>query len=79
MNELRVSLEFDCCDCNELVGVTVQCAGKGLALVGSRSVARVNVPCPGCGAINQVFFEPHGTVRAVQPYAICRSAVPSTN
>ena len=31
-------------------------------------MAAVNVPCPTCGQINQLFFEPTGTVRAVEPY-----------
>lgn len=66
MMELKVILDFACCACNHSVSVTVKCAGKGLAS-GSRSVVTVNVPCPTCGSINQLFFEPNGTVRAVAP------------
>jgi hypothetical protein len=31
-------------------------------------VASVAVPCPTCSHVNQLYFEPNGTVRAVQPY-----------
>ena len=34
---------------------------------GSRQSAAVNVPCPTCGQVNQLFFEPCGTVRSVRP------------
>jgi hypothetical protein len=65
--EQIVSLDFACCHCAEPVGVTVKCAGEGLAN-GTRAVAAVNVPCPTCGAVNQLCFEPNGTVRGVAPY-----------
>jgi phage FluMu protein Com len=68
MLELKVSLDFRCCGCRGAVNVTVRCAGKGLADAG-RSVAAVNVPCPTCGTVNQLYFEPSGTVRAVKPFA----------
>ena len=67
MIELKVVLDFVCCTCEQSVGVTVKCAGKGLAK-GYRTVAAVNVPCPTCGNVNQLYFEPIGTVRAVAPY-----------
>ncbi len=67
MMELKVILDFACCRCNESVSVTVKCSGKGLA-GGSRTVAAVTVPCPTCSQINQLYFEPSGTVRAVAPY-----------
>ena len=48
--------------------MTVQCAGA----LAAQPVASVNVPCPGCGQVNQVFFEPSGTVRCVRPYPCVR-------
>jgi phage FluMu protein Com len=68
MMELQVILDFACCACQEPVSVTVRCAGKGLASAG-RSVAAVTVPCPTCHAVNQLYFEPNGTVRSVTPLA----------
>ena len=68
MTELEVKLDFACTYCGHTVGVTLRCAGKGLT-AGVRTVAAVNVPCPTCGAVNQLYFEPSGTVRAVAPYA----------
>jgi hypothetical protein len=69
MMELKVNLDFACCSCKLPVGVTVKCEGKDL-WAGSRTVAAVNVPCPHCSKLNQLYFEPNGTVRAVAP---CRS------
>jgi len=68
MMELKVILDFACCGCQEPVSVTVKCAGKGLACAG-RSVVTVPVPCPACHTVNQLYFEPNGTVRAVTPVA----------
>jgi hypothetical protein len=77
--ELKVTLDFICCACGQSVTVTVRCAGKGLA-AGSRTVAAVNVPCPTCGRVNQLYFEPSGTVRAVAPYSDPRPRLePSVN
>ena len=79
MMELKVILDFACSACSESVSVTVKCAGKGLALTG-RTVATVKIPCPCCGTINQLDFEPNGTVRAVTLYAAPRPLpVPSMN
>jgi hypothetical protein len=64
---IRVSLNFACCACNENVGVTLECTGKGLT-PGTRTVAAFNVACPHCGAGNRVFFEPCGIVRDVVPW-----------
>ena len=69
MMELRVTLDFSCCGCGQKVTVTLQCAGAGLA---AQPVASVNVPCPGCGQVNQLFFEPSGTVRCVRLYPCAR-------
>ena len=63
--EVQVSLGFACCVCEEAVTVTVKCAG---VTAQSRAVAAVNVPCPNCGLINQLAFEPNGTVRSVDLY-----------
>jgi hypothetical protein len=79
MLELKVVLDFACCSCGLHVGVTVKCAGKGLAGA-ARSVAAVNVPCPNCGQVIELFFEPSGTVRDVCPYRAPRQRLePSVN
>jgi hypothetical protein len=67
MTELQVTLDFACCDCDEPVSVTVLCQGKGPGPLPFGGVAAVKVPCPTCGEINQVFFEPNGTLRCVRP------------
>lgn len=67
MMELKVVLDFACCHCEHSVSVTVKCEGKGLT-ASSRAVAAVTVPCPTCNGVNQLYFEPNGTVRAVAPY-----------
>ncbi|CAN5554390.1 hypothetical protein BH10PLA2_BH10PLA2_16590 [soil metagenome] len=65
--ELEVSLQFGCCQCKQPVGVTLKCEGKGL-LGGLRTVAAVKIPCPGCGSVNQLLFEPgSGEVHGVKP------------
>jgi phage FluMu protein Com len=73
MTELHVTLDFACCDCDETVQVTVRCTGEGL--VREAGTAAVNVPCPTCGQVNQLCFEPCGTVRSVRPY--CRRPLPT--
>jgi hypothetical protein len=79
MLELKVTLEFACCRCDHSVSVTVRCQGKGLA-DGDGAVAEVNVPCPACGIVNQLYFEPNGTVRAVASYRVpLWQVVPSAN
>jgi hypothetical protein len=78
MRELHLSLDFECSACNEPVGVTVRCTGKGI-LGGFRGAARVNVPCPTCGEVSEVIFEPSGVVRDVQPYERRRAPAPSAN
>jgi hypothetical protein len=67
MMELNVSLDFACYNCNQSVGVTLKCEGKGLE-AGLGTVASVQVPCPNCTAVNLLHFEPSGTVHAVSPY-----------
>jgi hypothetical protein len=73
MTELNVTLEFACCDCEKAVTVTVRCTGEGLER--EASMATVNVPCPTCGQVNQLDFEPNGTVRSVRLY--CRRPLPT--
>jgi hypothetical protein len=79
MMELKVILDFACCICNQLVTVTLKCEGKGLTSR-SRTVATVNIPCPHCGSMNCLYFEPNGTVRDVTPCAVHRASLePSVN
>jgi hypothetical protein len=66
MTERHVTLDFHCCDCEEPVGVTVLCRDKGSEWPPDGVVA-LNVACPACGEVNQVFFEPDGTLRRVRP------------
>jgi len=67
MLELMLDLDYACCTCGCTTGVTLKCAGKGLA-GGAHSVAAVKVPCPTCNNINQIYFEPSGTIHDVTPY-----------
>jgi len=79
MIALLVELVFTCCKCGNEVGVKLKCEGKGLA-EGGDQIAAVMVPCPHCHSINQVLFEPSGTVRAVRPCrATCGTPAPSLN
>jgi len=79
MMELQVTLDFACSGCSSPVNVTVKCAGKGLA-ESQRKVAQVNVPCPHCGHVSQLAFEPCGIVREVKPYTAPRQMPePSVN
>jgi hypothetical protein len=72
MMELKVTLDFSCCGCEEFVTVTVQCKGEDLW---GEALAAVNVPCPHCHAINQLSFETNGTVRSVRP-CVCYRPLP---
>ena len=78
MREVRLILEFACCHCGGPVSVTVECRGKGLDA--ERLVACVSIPCPDCQRINQLYFDPGGTVHGVEPYRHPeRVAEPSLN
>jgi hypothetical protein len=66
MMELKVDLDFACCTCGAPMGVTLKCAGKGLT-GGAHAIAAVKVPCPSCKGINELYFEPSGTLHAVAP------------
>jgi hypothetical protein len=73
MMELNLTLDFACCRCGQPVSVQVQCSGDGLMMPERQGrLAAVNVPCPTCGQINQLFFDPTGAVRSVRPYACIR-------
>jgi hypothetical protein len=79
MMEVEVTLDFICCLCDQSVNVVVRCTGAGLA-AGPGPVAAVSIPCPSCGLVNQLTFEPSGTVRSVTPYHSPRRAPePSLN
>jgi len=60
-----VSLSFCCPGCEESVNVTVVYRGGAAGGQLFDGVAAVNVPCPTCGEINRVFFEPSGALRDV--------------
>ncbi len=64
MLELELTLGFACSACQQSVSARLKCSGEGLA-AGSRAVAAVNVPCPYCGLVNCLSFQPDGTVREV--------------
>jgi hypothetical protein len=67
MMELELCLNFDCCGCSHPVSVKLRCSGKGLASQERQMVAVVKIPCPTCGLINDLLFEPTGKVRKVKP------------
>jgi hypothetical protein len=79
MNGVDVCLEFGCCRCGQPVIVNVRCSGPGLTT--SEALATVGVPCPDCGFVNQLDFEPDGTVRSVapRPWAPYPLPAPSAN
>jgi hypothetical protein len=77
--ELKVSLDFACSGCAQNVIVTLECKGSGL-FSETGATATVNVPCPTCGAVNRVEFEPGGTLVAVSPCLPRRRTIePSIN
>jgi len=79
MIELLVELDIACSACGACMSVTLKCAGKGLT-GGAHLVCQVKVPCPNCCKMNQVYFEPSGTVRAVRSCkAACEVPEPSLN
>ena len=79
---MYLTLDFACCLCGGPVSVTVKCGGPGLSGAADygATVVSTSVPCPGCGQVNQLFFDPTGTVRAVKPFRCFRPLpVPSAN
>jgi hypothetical protein len=80
MIAVLVELDFACSACGANMGVTLKCAGPGLASGGAHLAAQVHVPCPHCSKMNQVIFEPSGLVLAVRPCeAVCGIPEPSLN
>jgi len=78
MGKVRLTLDFACCHCGDPIGVTVEYRGTDGGA--ERLVASVGIPCPECQRINQVSFDPSGTVQAVEPYrAPQRIPEPSRN
>lgn len=72
MMELKLTLGFVCCGCEDSITITVECRGKKL---GNQDLPVVKVPCPTCGTINQLSFEANGTVRSVKP-SVCYRPLP---
>jgi hypothetical protein len=72
MMELTLNLDFACCCCGHSVGVTVQCMGKMSYAGPEAQIAVVQVPCPGCGQVNQLSFEPNGQIQAVRAMPVFR-------
>ncbi|MCS6851058.1 MAG: hypothetical protein NZ700_07800 [Gemmataceae bacterium] len=75
MLEVHLCLEFDCCSCQQRIQVTVKCTGKGLA-AGRGGLATVCVPCPTCGQLNKIYFEPNGSIWDVEPMTTGPRCVP---
>jgi phage FluMu protein Com len=79
MRSIDVVLEFACCSCGHHVSAKLRCSGKGLA-AGPHTVAAVKIPCPTCDNVNELYFEPCGTLHAVFPYrSPCETLGPSAN
>jgi hypothetical protein len=79
MRNVEVVLDFACCTCGQPVSATVRCTGRGLA-AGPHTVAAVRIPCPGCDGTNQLYFEPCGNIRAIEPFRGVREVLqPSYN
>ncbi len=78
MLELELMLDFMCCICCQDIGVTLRCAGKGLA-AGSRARAAAKIPCPHCNTINRIIFAPDGTLHDVAPHEAAGIPEPSLN
>ena len=49
--------EFKCSDC-----------GHVFEVMGKYEEREKEHTCPSCGSVNQLYFEPNGTVRAVSPF-----------
>jgi hypothetical protein len=72
----QVRIDFACVGCARPVGLTVHRRGCGEQL----EVAAVLAPCPCCGQINHVMFDPDGSVRSVGKYTSIRDVPePSVN
>jgi len=79
---VQLTLDFDCCGCGAAAGVTVKCGGQGFTTETDNAtrVASTSVPCPACGLVNQLFFDPTGAVHSVKPLRCFRPLpTPSVN
>ncbi len=64
MLETEVILDFSCCDCHHAVYAKLKCSGTGVA-AGPHAVTCVDLTCPHCQSVNQVYFELSGMVLQV--------------
>lgn len=78
MTDVTVCLDFACLECRKPVGVTLQCTGDPVSLAETQS-ASVPVPCPHCGLVNKLTFDPDGRVHDVEHYNPHRLPQPSVN
>jgi hypothetical protein len=72
MMELNVTVRFVCSGCEEWVTIKVECRGEEFH---DTDLPAIKVPCPGCGTINELFFEANGTVRWVRR-CVCYHPLP---
>jgi len=79
MMEVNDTLDFACCGCEQTVSITVQCKGEGLTQGYGVALAKVLVPCPECGRVNQLLFEPGGAIRSIRLYVCYQLPAPSVN
>ena len=68
MLEVELRFDFDCCLCGSSMGVTLKCAGPGLARAHPQTAA-VKAPCPTCGENNLITFTTDGRRHHVRPDA----------
>lgn len=81
MRECILELCFACSDCNDAVGATVHCSGKGMK-DWPRSHAAAHIRCPHCGTANKIIFNiGSGQVVDVSPSEdfVPPATVPSRN
>jgi hypothetical protein len=75
MIELQVAFDFRCRACGNNMGVTLKCAGPGLA-TGKNGLATVRVPCPTCQEVLTLLFHPDGALVEVKTEETTRMRVP---
>ena len=66
MLEVELRFDFACCLCGNNMGVTLHCAGPGLA-PGQSKMAAIKAPCPTCGDNNLITFTTDGRLHHVRP------------
>jgi hypothetical protein len=76
--ELQVILHFACHTCAGPVKVTLKCEGESLASK-ETIIAEVPLPCPHCGRVNLLTFDPDGNVHGVAPQRKPRRAAEFSN